>query len=140
MEKVNLGELLPTNAQTEKKDAFHTPCVVVTSKFDLLPGQSVHFGYSAPEIKDKDEEENDYDEEEHPEFGHVYPCDSNIREAIVDPFLKEPIPKYSRFWVLVEPTLVSSLSHSFQIKGYERQIFELNETQAGNIECALQGC
>ncbi len=140
MEKVNLGALLPKNASCGTKDAFHTPVVTVRSKDILTPGQSVRFGYG-PEEKEEEDNEDYYGYKYSREFSSVYACEYADREAIVDPFLpNEPIPAHTSLWVLVLPTLVTGLSHGFQIKGLERQVFELTNKQSDNIECALQGC
>lgn len=78
-----LGTIISAN---EARDAIHLAVEPVVAAQNLMPGQDV--GFVA---------------------GGVGPCDAPV--GIVDPFLKSPVLKGERFWLVVYPRQITSLRH-----------------------------
>jgi hypothetical protein len=78
-----------------RKDAFHFPCVLVACDLIVFPGDNVKL--VAPD--------------------KVVLSSRANRSGIVDPFLSEAVTPKLFFWLLLDPGLVSDLTHSFEIKG-----------------------
>ncbi len=91
------------------RDAFHFPCVLVTSDHPLFTRDDVIFDPVNP--------------------AKVVPSTRIGRHAIVDPFVKEPyIPPGTAFWVCVEPELAGTPRHQFEIKVVDEAIRD-NQSQ-----------
>jgi hypothetical protein len=81
-----LGTIITEN---EKRDAIHLAVEPVIAAHDLLPGQNVGF------IQ-----------------GGVGVSDNPV--GIVDPFLKRPVNRGERFWLVVYPRQITSLRHVWE--------------------------
>lgn len=97
--KLGQSTLIEDDAGT--MDAFHVPCVVVTSSLDLEPGQRILFT-SKTTVKPN-------------VFGH---------HGIADPFLIGSVPAGKKFLVLIDTSLVDSLRHTFDVDLPEFQTSE----------------
>lgn len=86
-----------------RRDAFHTPGVLVTSlDRRVTPGQPVRF------LNDR--------EESYKPFQVVEPCARNEAHAIVDPFIMSNEIGVGRlFWVFILPEAGTNLRHEFDI-------------------------
>lgn len=72
---------------SEARDAIHLAVEPVTAGQHLVPGEDV--GFLAPGVAGR--------------------CDKPL--GIVDPFLKDPVLKGERFWLVVYPRQITSLRH-----------------------------
>lgn len=81
-------------ANVGMRDAFHVPCVLVTSDMKTFGGSPVKF------LNDS----------------KVAPCETASSHGVVDPFLGQVLPGQA-FWVFVKPALVDNLVHSFEVRG-----------------------
>ena len=121
-DKIKLGNFA-IDFNIEDKDVFHVVGYVLCCPFHFSPGDSLKYR--------NDEDEN------------LIQCERTDpgRQFIVDPFLLEDIPKYTRFWALPVLSSVVKLTHTFQILGRDRVVVELPRgTDEDSISCALQGC
>lgn len=92
-----VGETSYNSADVGKRDAFHVPGVLVTSKAAIKPGEHVRFiDGSASEVRS---------------------CLRDVRQGVADPFIKDTIPAGSTFWMFLEPSIVGNLCHFFEIEG-----------------------
>lgn len=87
MSVVNLGEVPAYDAQ---RDAVHVAVVPLKAGEDLQPGDRVRIDY-----------------------GVLHKDDVNC-VAIVDPFRKGTISRYSQVWVLMQPNEVTKLRHTWE--------------------------
>lgn len=79
------------------RDAFHVPAILVWSGDELNGGDSVRF-------VDKNLTQIEKSDKEH-------------RHGIVSPFIKDHIYSADHlFWVFLDPELVESLTHNFDVK------------------------
>lgn len=92
-EKPRLGLLAV--GELGKRDAFHTPGVIVTSRMTVEAGERVRFT-------------------SHEQVG---PCGIYDAQAVVDPWIKGKVKPGDKFWVLVNPELVGQVVHQFEITG-----------------------
>ena len=94
--KLELGKLGSESDILGQKDAFHAPCIMVQSHEKLKPGQYIRFTEK---------------------LNKVISCDTQpYSDGIVDPFLEFMIPPNTKFWMLLNPEIISNLTHNFQIK------------------------
>ncbi len=84
--------------QAGYRDAFHMPCVLVTSNDVIMPGEAVEFDDA--------------------EFKTVIPTE-NGRVMVASPFVSGPIQPGRLFWVFINPDTVQGFSHDFKIPGEE---------------------
>jgi hypothetical protein len=82
----SLGTII---SEGEKRDAIHLAVEPVIAACHLTPGQDVGFV-----------------------DGGVAPCDTPV--GIVDPFLRQPVMKGERFWLVVYPRQITSLRHVWE--------------------------
>lgn len=95
MSKLKPGHVVELfEANLGYRDAFHVPCVLVSSSYVLSSGQPVMFTKN---------------------FKHVIPCAWSNRHAIVDPFVTREQISNRAFWVMIIPDVVKDLSHHFNI-------------------------
>lgn len=78
-----------------RRDAFHVPSVLATSRETLKPGDSVRFSGTWDAVS----------------------CAREVRHGVVDPFVDVKLLNEagSQFWVLLEPGVVSDMVHHFQL-------------------------
>lgn len=81
-----LGTVIDEN---QKRDAIHLAVIPVVAMATMKPGQHVRL-------------ENGK---------NAYPCKSYQGLGIVDPFLKAPVQKNERFWMVIYPRVITSLRH-----------------------------
>lgn len=112
MSILKVGEISDDVTLLGKRDAVHVPVILVRSNMTLKAGQNVKFSNK--------------------EMTLVEFCAKKDRQAIVDPFVEVLAPG-DIFHVLLEPALVSNLTHQFDIAS-----IEVNETIDDDDECA--GC
>ena len=112
MSLLKVGEISRDVNLAGKRDAVHVPVILVSSRMTLKGGQNVKFTDKSMIMV---------------EF-----CAKKDRQAIVDPFIEVTVPG-DIFHVLLEPSLVSNLTHQFDIASTE-----VNETIDDDDECA--GC
>jgi hypothetical protein len=96
-----------------RRDAFHVPGVLVSALGVIQPGDSVRF----------------VDQE----FKIVTKCTREFRQAVVSPFVPEHLQSGTLFWVFLEPDLVASLVHHFDIKQAEPEVKEAHMVQGGGL-------
>ena len=97
MSKMMLGDSVNEDDVLGRRDAFHVPCVVVTSGQFIMPGSNVRFVAGRVDL--------------------VENCSSIERQGIADPFAPGQFGPGVKFWVLIQPSLVSDLVHHFAIAG-----------------------
>lgn len=112
MSLLKVGEISDDVTLLGKRDAVHVPVILVRSNMTLKAGQNVKFSNK--------------------EMTLVEFCAKKDRQAIVDPFI-DTLKPGDIFHVLLEPSLVSNLTHQFDIA-----CTEVNETIDEVDECA--GC
>lgn len=93
-----------------RRDAVHIALAPVTAGADLQPGQ--HVGLLR--------EDN---------VTLVGPCEEPV--GIVDPFLRVPVLKGSRFWLLLYPNTVTGLRHVWTHPAFERAFEAAKEKARG---------
>lgn len=113
MSILKVGEVSQDVSLMGKRDAVHVPVILVATRMTLKAGQNVKF-------TDKS-------------MMQVTFCAKHERQAIVDPFIEHVLSPGDIFHVLLEPSLVSNLTHQFDIASNE-----VNETIDEVDECA--GC
>lgn len=94
--KPQVGRLERIN-QIGRRDAFHIPCIVVTSEQSIEPGAYVRF------VGDN----------------QVVPCMQEQSQGVADPFLQDSVLRDNPFWVLLNPRNIEDLTHHFLIKGLD---------------------
>ena len=97
MSKYKIGQTVDDQAQFNSRDCHHVASILVRCDKELLPGQDIKVD----------------------SYGNVKSCAKARRNAIVDPFVM-PFKPGTLFWALIEPSLVSGISHTFDIKGVEK--------------------
>lgn len=88
MSETKLGQLIGSNMQ---RDAIHIAVAPVVANENLTPGQ--HIGFVANDTE---------------RVGTV-----DVPIGIVDPFLKSPVIKYQRFWMVLYPSTITGLRHEW---------------------------
>jgi len=96
------------------RDAFHVPCIAAVSSGYVRAGNSVKFidGGSG-----------------------IVTCNTSERHGIVDPFASTIVSPGQVFWVFVDPNLVKSLRHHFEVEGLpvvEKD--EVEDTNASRVK------
>lgn len=105
------------------RDATHMPCVMVFCYDNVKAGQSIKFKTTKAD--------------------EVVVCPDSERHGIVDPFLTQVVRggsnnygRAEKFWMLLEPKVVGSLSHSYPLilDGVQ------TEEEEEQSECKAMGC
>lgn len=109
MGALRVGAVADDASKAGRRDAFHVPCVLVTSAESFTGGESCAFvdGKTVRSIRSH-----------------------NIhRQAVVDPFVSGIIKPGQAFWVMVEPSMLvdDALTHHFSIHGLPSEIDCLKE-------------
>jgi hypothetical protein len=85
-----------------KRDAFHVPCILATAIDHMMAGQVVKF------VDDK-----------------VVACMREDSHGIIDPFIEtNVIEPGQKFWVMLNPDLVTNLVHHFTVEGIDTEVVE----------------
>lgn len=93
---LSLGKIVTDKTQLGRRDAFHAPCVLVSSNCHIRPGEPLCFYGSV-----------------------VVPADGGEKHGIADPFVKSLILPNQLFWMLLDPAFVGELTHYFTIQGID---------------------
>jgi hypothetical protein len=94
----SLGRLIDDGER--RRDAVHVAIAPVTASEALAPGQHVGF------VREGDLE-------------LVGPAAEPL--GVVDPFLREPVPKGQRFWLLLYPDTITGLRHVWTHPAFQAQ-------------------
>lgn len=101
--------------ETAGRDAIHLAVEPVIARHDMTPGTHINI--------DTD--------------GLAYEVDSYTGIGIVDPFLKKPVKKGERFWLVVYPRQITSLRHVWTHPAFEaiakaQEVTKLSEMKAAS--------
>lgn len=109
MSILKVGEISNDVSLIGKRDAVHVPVILVTSNMTLKAGQNVKFSNK--------------------EMTLVEFCAKKDRQAIVDPFIENTLVSGDIFHVLLEPSLVTNLTHQFDIASIDKieEVEDLDE-------------
>jgi len=84
-----------------KRDAFHTPAMLVIARSAIMPGDKLTFDDLEKSLVRKT-------------------VSWALAKGIADPFLQgDDIPSYTPFWMLLKPGLVVDLTHHFLLDDEE---------------------
>ena len=123
MSKPKIGELYHEQEELGRRDAFHVPAILVTSATTVLPGSWVRFT-STKEVRPSVREKS---------------------HGMADPFVGGRIAVGVGFWVLLNPSIVMDLTHSFVVDGLDEGQYEAEADDScagcyGDEEEAEDGC
>jgi hypothetical protein len=113
-----ISETMGVNIELGRRDAFHVPCVLVSSDWDLMPGSYLRF--TDGKLKE------------------VVSATNADRQAVADPFVVGVIPAGKMFWAFLEPTIVANLVHKFDVTIADIELPEAPGDEDDYDECA--GC
>lgn len=100
----NLNKLGRSPSTSDDRDAMHVAVASVVAAHVLMPGQRVGLdreGRAIPAVAPMIEE-SDY-------------------VGVVDPFLTRPVPSGAKFWLLVEPNVVTGLRHEWDHPAFAKR-------------------
>lgn len=122
MSILKVGEVSKDVNLVGKRDAVHVPVILVFSSMTLKAGQNVKFTDKL--------------------MNEVTFCSKHERQAIVDPFVEHVLVPGDIFHVLLEPSLVSNLTHQFDIASNEvnETIDEVDEDVDDEEYNSCRGC